>query len=152
MKQLLAFHNKNRIKESYLTRVRAHESADEIIKGTYWEHGKGCAVGCTIEGNDHSRYEKELGLPEWLAHLEDVIFEGLTNGEAKTFPARFLEAIPVGADLSLVKPKFLYWLLEPGDIIAIKVERHRHWHRIALHTLYWQLAKRDLELSRRKKK
>jgi len=41
-----AFHNKIEIKELYITRVRAHKEADELVKGKYWSDGKGCAVGC----------------------------------------------------------------------------------------------------------
>lgn len=40
-----AFHGKKSIKAKYLSRVRAHAKADEIIKGTYWQEGKGCACG-----------------------------------------------------------------------------------------------------------
>lgn len=117
MKKLKSFHNKTSVKKKYLDRVKAHEKADEIIKGAYWQNGKGCAVGCTIEGNQiessyHKAFERELGIPEWLAHLEDTLFEELENGEAKVFPRKFLEAIKVGSDLSLVKPKFLLWNLE----------------------------------------
>ena len=57
-----AFHNDLKIKEKYLSRVRAHALADEIVKGKYWEGGKGCAVGCTIHGSQHKNYEKELGI------------------------------------------------------------------------------------------
>jgi hypothetical protein len=35
----------------------------------------------------------------------------MTNGSAKTFPARFLNAITPGADLSRVGWQFLHWLL-----------------------------------------
>ena len=99
---MLAFHNDPKIKEKYLKRVRAHAKADKIVKGQYWEDGKGCAVGCTILGKDHYKYEKELGIPVSIAYLEDKIFEGLPNEEAMTFPVRFLEAIPVGANLEHV--------------------------------------------------
>ncbi|MGG6283718.1 hypothetical protein ACQ4M3_19225 [Leptolyngbya sp. AN03gr2] len=44
--------------------------------------------------------------------MEDRIFEGLENREAKEFPLEFLEAIPVGADLSNVWNLFAVWLLE----------------------------------------
>lgn len=114
---MLAFHNDKKIQKKYINRVKAHYKADEIVQGIYWENGKGCAVGCTIENdgglnNDwHGRYEKALGVPRVLARLEDRIFEGLTNGEAKEFPLRFVKAINVGADLSLVFYKFMYWLL-----------------------------------------
>lgn len=71
-----------------------------------WENGKGCAIGCTLEGYDHERYPIELGIPVELAHLEEQIFEGLSNGEAKDFPLEFLEAIPLGADLSGVADRW----------------------------------------------
>ena len=93
MKPLLAFHNDPTIRRIYLTRVRAHAKADEIIHGTYWEDGKGCAVGCTIHGEAHIKYETELGIPCILARLEDVLFERMGNGHAKEFPVQFLSAI-----------------------------------------------------------
>lgn len=49
-----AFHNDKKIKAKYLARVKAHIKAGEVIKGKYWENGKGCAVGCTIHGYDCS--------------------------------------------------------------------------------------------------
>lgn len=58
-----AFHGDLKIKEKYLVRIRAHAAADEIVKGQYWEDGKGCAVGCTIHSNDHSLYPKLFDIP-----------------------------------------------------------------------------------------
>jgi pyruvate/2-oxoglutarate dehydrogenase complex dihydrolipoamide acyltransferase (E2) component len=106
-----AFRNDPKIKAKYLRRVRAHAKADEIIHGKYWEGGRGCAVGCTIHSGNHQAYEDELGIPKALAHLEDTLFEGQHNGDAKQFPARFISAIRVGADLSKVQFQFLHWLL-----------------------------------------
>jgi hypothetical protein len=108
---MIAFHGNQEIKQTYLSRVAAHEAADEIAQGYYWENGKGCAVGCTIHGSQHALYETDLGIPEELAYLQDGIFEGLQNAKAKLFPREFLDAIPVGADLSLVVNQFLVWLL-----------------------------------------
>lgn len=102
MTTLRAFHGDPAIKAQYLARVRAHRIADDLTQGTGWENGKGCAVGCTLEAYDHSRYPVELGLPEWLAHLEDAIFEGLPHAQAMDWPEQFLEAIPVGADIGPV--------------------------------------------------
>ena len=108
-----SFLGSQEVKEKYLARVAEHRERDELVHGTYWSFGKGCAVGCTVENSDdpHSRYPVELGIPVWLAYLEDGFFESMDNGEAKAWPTRFLEAIPVGVDLEPVKPKFLRWLM-----------------------------------------
>jgi hypothetical protein len=131
-----AYHGKIEIKEQYLARVRMHREADELVKGQYWQNGKGCAVGCTIHGNEHVRYEKELGIPRILARLEDGIFEGLPNGEAMAWPERFLEAISVGADLSVVAWQFLHWLLvdaQEGVIrFALTEKAKAAIHRVAV--------------------
>src|SRR5579863_2961986 len=116
MTQLIAYHGNPKIKQKYLRRVRAHEKADEIIHGSYWDNSKGCAVGCTIHGSSHAAYETELGVPIVIARLEDAIFEGSSNGWSKRFPGRLLEAIPVGADLSLVHAHFFVWLLTSDEI------------------------------------
>lgn len=109
---MIAFHNDPKIKEKYLARVKAHALADEIIKGKYWKDGKGCAVGCTIHDSDHSKYESELGIPEWLARLEDRIFEGLPNERAKMWPEEFLNVIRPGIDLNKIKIPFLIFIVE----------------------------------------
>jgi hypothetical protein len=114
---MLAFHNDPAIKENYLARVRAHRLADEIVQGRgYWRDGRGCAVGCTIHGDDHDAYERELGIPAHLAHLEDRIFENLPVHLSWEWPEMFLSAIRPGADLAKVWPQFAAWLLnDPTD-------------------------------------
>ncbi len=69
---MLAYHNDPAVKALYLARVRAHRLADNLIQGTTWTDGKGCAIGCTLESYDHRRYPIELGIPTVLAHLEDA--------------------------------------------------------------------------------
>lgn len=110
--KLLAFHCDPSIKEKYLKRVREHREADEIAQGQYWRNGKGCAVGCTLHGDDHSAYERELGIPIALAYLEDRLFELMPLRRSKLWPEEFLQAVPVGADLSGVVARFLVRLQE----------------------------------------
>ncbi len=107
-----AFHNDESIKAKYLKRLKSHYEADEIIKGAYWEQGKGWAVGCTIHGHDHRLYETQLGIPKWLARVEDTIFEGLKNSLAKEWPIRFLYSIKTGCDLESIKIPFLIYVVE----------------------------------------
>src|ERR1700753_3407086 len=108
---LVAFHGSQEEKTAILAQLQAHHDADEIVQGKYWENGKGCAVGCTIHGTDHAAYEPKFGIPMTLAHLEDAIFEGLTHGDAKAWPLRFMTAIHPGTDLSMVWSKFACWML-----------------------------------------
>lgn len=113
-------------KEDMLAEVQKHRKADQIAQGTYGEGSgkswRGCAVGCSIHSinalrgqnyktSNHSVYEKELGIPEWLARLEDTIFEGLPVAEAKLWPERFIKAIPEGVDLEPIKWKFSAYLM-----------------------------------------
>ena len=109
---MLAFHNNPKIKQKYLDRVNAHRLADEIIKGISWHDGKGSAVGCTIHSSNHKNYEIELGIPEWLAGVEETLFEGLPNELSKAWPLRFLSSIKPGVDLDKIKAPFLIFILE----------------------------------------
>mgnify|MGYP007100081219 CR=1 FL=1 len=107
-----AFHNDVEVQNKYLTRIRNHAKADEFVKGQYWRNGKGCAVGCTVHSSHHAAYETELGIPEWVARLEDRIFEGLPNSRAKLWPVEFLEAVHLGANLDSIKIPMLIFICE----------------------------------------
>jgi hypothetical protein len=111
---LTTYHGDPKVKASLLRRISAHEKADRLTQGTYGSmngHWRGCAVSCSLATRNgtfngeqvtdglHAEYPKQLGLPEWLAYLEDGIFEGLPKEEAMQWPRRFAEAIPVGVSL-----------------------------------------------------
>ncbi len=116
MKQLIAFHGQQAIKDKYLSRIATHRELDQLVKGATGEGGKGCAIWCTLDGYNHAAYESELGIPAALARLEDSLFEGLTLDLAMEWPQRFLRSIEPGADLSLVMARFFVWLLtDPTD-------------------------------------
>ena len=110
---LVAYHNDAGLKASVLQQVELHRRQDEIVQGRYWRGGKGCAVGCLTHnpGGGHELYESLWGIPEVLAHLEDAVFEWLPEAAAVLWPGRFMGAIRVGADLSLVWPRFAVWLM-----------------------------------------
>lgn len=104
-----AFHNDPQLKEFFVKRFAAHRAADEVVQGTGFDNGRGCFVGCTLNDYSHSKFPKKLGLPEWLAHLADKIFEGIPKAEAPQFGTDLLNAINVGADLQSVKWKLAIW-------------------------------------------
>lgn len=99
-------------KEEFVKELEAHQKADDFIRGEYWnnETAKGCAVGCSLESisrikklkfalDDHQLYETHLGIPEWLARLEDKIFENMSIERSKIWPVDFAKAIPIGVNL-----------------------------------------------------
>lgn len=108
-------------KGQLLAALEAHAAADRIIQGHYWLRGRGCAVGCTLhdfatgEESRHDLYPELFGIPEVLAYLEDGIFEALPRADARAWPLRFVRAIPEGADLTLVWPRFAVWLLADAE-------------------------------------
>ena len=126
MKTILSYKSDKKLKSMMVKEIELHQKQDALIQGTYSnENGvfKGCAVGCGVRSlnlklgkhisyNDHASYASELGIPEWLARLEDSIFEGLPKSDSKKFPLEFLEAIPVGVDLEPIRFHFQKFLLK----------------------------------------
>ena len=123
--KLLAYHNDPKIKEDILLQLKHHYDSDEIVKGEYWENGKGCAVGCTLHSSNHKEYEIRFGIPKILAYLEDGIFEKLPNELSKEWPIRFMDAINVGADLSKVWSKFSIWMLGDPEYGVINFSKNK---------------------------
>jgi hypothetical protein len=167
-----SFKNKESLKTMMVEETVAHRKGDRVIQGTYtygsageW---KGCAVGCAIHSlnkklnknyshSDHSVYEIELGIPEWLARLEDTLFEGLTTEKSKMWPENFIRAIPVGVDLNPVKYQFCIYLLKQ-NIKSVKTlninedirkqvidacKKVMQVHKIALDTGKWDDSAAD---------
>ena len=126
-KIMIAFHGDAQLKRDLPMEVADHRLHDQIIKGTYGQGSngdwKGCAVACSIHSlnrkngrkrydtSDHSAFEPLAGVPRQLAHLQDYIFERLPEPKHIDWPERFWAAIQPGADLSLVAPRFVHWLL-----------------------------------------
>jgi len=107
-----AFHGDLKIKQKYLDRVNHHIAADHLIRGKGWDGEKGCAVGCTLECYYHKAFEEKLGIPEWLACVEDALFENMTLEKSRTWPRDFLAAIEPGADLEQVKTLYLIYVVK----------------------------------------
>ncbi len=122
MTKLLAYHNDPALKERTVAEMKLHREADQIVQGMYWDDGKGCAVGCMTHdpNGGHEKYPTLWGIPEQLAWLEDTLFESLSVEDSKEWPVRFLEAIPVGADLSRAWDKWQAWCLR--DLLSIAGE------------------------------
>src|SRR6185295_6764033 len=112
---MISFFGETCLKDAVVARVKEHQRLDQIIQGTYWDGAKGCAIGCVLHSSDHTAYETQLGLPVFLAYMDEHIFESLPPKDAVLWPLRFIEAVPVGVDLELVFPRFMHWLLSDPE-------------------------------------
>ena len=155
---LCAYHGDPAVKAKHIARMRAHQEADELIRGTYWEGGKGCAIGCTVHSDDHGAYETELGMPEWLAHLEDKIFEGMTIEDSRRFPLDLLSTIPVGfAEWDRLYHEFCAYVLRdicwfdrtvfPDVAAAVDAIVHLHEQMTESDDQAWSAARLTAELA-----
>ena len=123
---MLSYLNDKKLKTAIVKEMKEHQKHDQFIKGSYGkENGifKGCSVGCavhslnrikgiTIPYGSHSRLAEAIGIPEWLWLLNDTLFENLPDGENSQFSVDFLNAVPVGVDLTSVRWKFCAFILK----------------------------------------
>ena len=125
---MLSYHNDENLKALVVAEMKKHQEQDQFIKGTYNNQNikfKGCAVGCTIDSVnkilrksyktcEHKVFEEALGIPEWLARLQDSFFEYLPVGDNSQFAVDFISAVPTGVNLEPVKWKFCSFILKEG--------------------------------------
>ena len=128
---LLSYKNNPELKIAFVREIEKHRKADALERGHYGkENGKwkGCAVACSlrslailnkeklvVEYKDHKKLAVEIlggEQNEWLARLEDTIFEGLSVKESKQWPTQFSKATPVGKNLEPIKWKFCTFILK----------------------------------------
>ncbi len=119
-----AWHNSAALKAEVYARMLAHREEDSIIQGLYQivdpsvaSGYKGCLIGCTLpyRGGEkqpfegwHNRVADLYAIPAGVGHLLDRVFENIAHDEAGPFALASIEAIPVGADLTLVLSR--WWL------------------------------------------
>jgi len=121
-----SFQGKPKLKEALIASSIKHRIQDDYISGDYGEHNNstgrfnGCSVGCSLydlyhsyyyivnedvlDFSDHNLLAKLLGIPKWLALLQDKVFEGLVDPQLQSlFNEQYFTAMPVGVDLDNVK-------------------------------------------------
>lgn len=135
MTSLRAWHGSAAIREDAIRRMHMHRAEDSIVQQVYQlidttlaSGYRGCAIGCllpkgealppspevlTPAGGWHVQAEEHFGIPASVAHLIDRLFEMVPQSCAPDFAVSTVEAIAVGADLSLVPSHLMVDLL--GD-------------------------------------
>jgi len=86
------------IKDGLIAEAIHHREQDMLIKGQFWAYHKGCSVGCFVKTEDrpHAKLAARSGMPEWIHHLQDSIFENLPEDDCFYWSERFFKAAPVG--------------------------------------------------------
>lgn len=74
------------------------------------------AAGSMLEPVGYEEFEHVLGIPASLAELVDVLHlalpaEKALGGQCSSWPYRFVKAVPLGANLTLVWARFCLWMV-----------------------------------------
>lgn len=120
-----AWHNRSALKAEVWGRMLQHRAEDSIIQQAYQMYSpevaskyRGCLIGCTLpidpdvaQGADirtrdvakkwHQQVEDLYGVPVPVGLMLDQVFESVPVTHAPAFALASIEAISVGADLSL---------------------------------------------------
>jgi len=194
-----AFHNDAELKSVTIERLRQHMEAGELVpQHRFWEGGKGSPAGCSVHDADPLVYESKLGIARMVLPLMEHLYSfsqlllkpqegnwllprarnllGWVQPEqllaSKRFPIDWLEAIPVGADLSGVCTQFVLWLFTDAchgvlsmttntrvrELVGKVVEAHRgtaagaqlpdkHWAALRSHALALREAWAQMSVS-----
>lgn len=123
---MIAFHGDPTLKSGILAQLSWHRTATLLAETTAL-----CGPPHAYP-SDWGPAETAAGIPTQLAHLEDYLHNNLPDPDYIVWPERFWTAINPGADLEMVVPRFVRWLLD--DALRL-VEKHD----LKLLTIYQQI-------------
>lgn len=106
--KMRAFHNNPLLKKEALDELIAHEKIHDMNRGIHWTSHDKITFTAGINHCDfvHKKYEFRFGIPDSIFIIEDKIYEGLPENEAKDWHVSFIESIPLNANLLDVCRKF----------------------------------------------
>lgn len=97
--------------------IALHLDQDRLIRGTYWDGGKGCFIGCLTHSNDPRKAEARFGLTVPIMRIAENIFEAMPDEDGRAFFAAFGDAVGEdGKDLSRV-----HWAWLAAELRALPV-------------------------------
>lgn len=114
------FHNDPAIKALYLDRIASSLKAGRLSIWADWSADFWFPTAMTLDDEDADicAYRDRLGLPEWLAVLEDGLWLVMPQDRGSTWLIDFLTAIPVGVTEerldSFILAPFMLRLLQDG--------------------------------------
>ncbi len=114
---LSAFNADAALRDRLINRIQGKVERKELVFGHLsWDGTKGTMVGCLIESDDPSVWEKALGLPLWLAlTIDSLCTNQPTVSHALNLGVAALQAIPMGSDLHAAGSALILRLLDELD-------------------------------------
>ena len=104
---LRAYHGDPAVKAAHVKRFADHRAAGDVVQNVGFDSLHGGLIGCVLNADQPEWLPTDVGWPVWFGELAEAIFGGLPIDEAIQFGADVLEAVPVGANLELVRIPFL---------------------------------------------
>ncbi len=119
----LTYHNDNSIKAALSSAMAKHRRLDNLHQGATGDEGRGCSIACAGEAlcgdweaaYDHTMVGERIGMPEWAMQLVDHIFETVPSSEAGAFSQAWIDALPVGADTTLLASKVMRMIIQEAS-------------------------------------
>ncbi len=125
-----AFHGDAAVQRVVIERLKRHWSTGRVAPFTniaYSEDGHCSAMGACIDSTDENEFVRQLGIPAGCGYLYDELLRhcgqhGIPESSfrsspfvladfAREYPSAWFLAIPLGADLGGLLPRFVAWLL-----------------------------------------
>jgi hypothetical protein len=132
---LRAYHGSEALKKQYVDRVRGAADADLLDPHALWcdRTRRGCLLGCAFEAHPHRvSAQKLVGLPGGLMYIVERVFTFLPDDARAAFSVSFFESPRVGADLRLVVPQLLHWILsDPESPAYAPIQRSKQREAVA---------------------
>jgi hypothetical protein len=134
------------IKESFLEMAKRHKAGDMLVQGDY----QTCSVGCFNRdyGNDLNDFKAlagSTGYREWTHHIQEAIFEGLPEDDAKNWHVRFAEKMETVKDFDALYHSFMVGVLKialPHDkngVVQPVIDLHENYKDVTSED--WEKAK-----------
>ena len=104
---LRAYHGNPAVKAACVKRFADHRAAGHVVQDVGFGSLHGGFIGCVLDVDQPEWLPIDVGWPAWFGELAEAIFGNLPLDEAVRFGSNILEAVPVGANLELIRIPFL---------------------------------------------
>jgi hypothetical protein len=91
----------------------------------FWTLHQGCDLNCTIGDCNHTFYADEIGVPAQIAYAERAFFMLLAQSDARGWPRKFVNSLPIGVELPTQWADFALTTLNASETGIINYARNR---------------------------